>query len=244
MAKASIFDIKLDMSGVEGLATALSQVSSEDLGKAIVETLNDVGEGTYDLARGKMMAGINLTDDYLRSRMEFRKATQESPKVEIIAKGGNPFVTGLGHYGALQEAKDTRWETEDGPDMGYKIGPWPKWEPRRGDPARGLEPGEKAAGVSVEVKRGNRKVLKSAFTIPGKVHSDGSPVLFVGKGVPGKGKMDRNRAESRQGVESLYGPSVYQLFRFTANNIQGEVAQDLERAIVERAESEFLKVLK
>lgn len=246
MAKVSMFNVKVDVNEIEALADRLGAIDAQGLSHVIVDTLNQVGEETFVLARRRMTAQINLSEEYVGSRMVFNKATTSGrvPSAEIIAKGQNTFLTGLGHYGALQESREARWSMEDGKAKGYNIGPWPKWEERKGDPGRGIDSGEKQAGVSVEVTRGSRKMMGNAFTIPGKKHSDGSPVVFVGKGVPGKGVMDRKRRESRQAVRALYGPSVYQLFRAAASDLSDDVTDNLEQAIVAGVEYEITKAFK
>lgn len=237
------FDIKLDMSEIEALQGRLGAIRAEDLGRAVVETINRITNETYELARGRMIKTINLDDAYVRSRMQVREASAGKPIAEIVAQGGNPFLTGLGHYGALQEVKASKWDKEDGLERGRKIGPWPKWEDRKGDADRGIDAGDKQAGFSVAVTRGSRKTMRSVFTIPGKKHNDGSPVLFVGTGVGGSGKMDRNRKQSRQGVKALHGPSVYQLFKTVGAAIRDDVGDELERAIVDRVEEELRKAI-
>ena len=241
---AKLFEVKLNVSEIEALRDRLGEVDSVAFGTDIVDSLNKVTRETYDLARRTMTAAINLDDPYVRSRMKVNEATPGKPKAEIVAYGDRKLMTGLGHYGALQLGQNTRWDEEDGIAKGYKIGPWPKWEPRTGDAGRGLDAGEKQAGFQVEVKRGNQKRMPGAFTIPGKVHSDGSPVLFFGTGRPGQGKMDRKRKQSRQGVEALHGPSVYQLFATAARNIADETADNLEAAIIAAAERELEKVIR
>jgi hypothetical protein len=240
----NLIEIKIDTSQIEALQSRLSEIDPAKLGETLVTTLNQVASETYDLARNSITAGINLQDGYIRDRIQLEKATRNRPVAEIVAPAEKKLMTGLGHYGAMVLEQGTRWSTEDGIERRYKIGPWPYWEPRKGDPGRGFDEGEKARGVSVEVRRGSRKEMRGVFTIPGKEHDDGSPVLFIGTGRPGKGVMDRKRKESRQGVEALYGPSVYQLFRFTANKIAAEVTDNLEQAVIEAAEREFEGILR
>lgn len=239
-----IFQIKLNLSEIEALRDKLGKVDPASLGTDVVQALNEVTLRTYDLARRTMIATINLDDPYVQSRMQVREATPGKPTAEIVAFGDRKMMTGLGHYGALQLGQNARWDEEDGIAKGFKIGPWPLWEPRKGDMGRGLDRGEKQAGFQVEVKRGSQKRMPGAFTIPGKTHSDGSPVLFLGTGRPGMGKLDRNRKQSRQGVTALHGPSVYQLFATAARTIAEETADNLEAAIIAAAERELEKVMK
>lgn len=241
---AKLFEVKLNVSEIEALRDRLGQIDPASFGTDIVQALNAVTRETYELARRTMISTINLDDPYVRSRMQVREATPAKPSAEIVAFGDRKMMTGLGHYGALQLGQSARWDEEDGIAKGYKIGPWPLWEPRKGDSGRGLDSGEKQAGFQVEVKRGSQKRMPGAFTIPGKVHSDGSPVLFLGTGRPGQGKMDRKRKESRQGVTALHGPSVYQLFSTAARTIADETADNLEAAIIAAAERELEKVIR
>lgn len=241
---AKTFSIKLNVSEIEALSDRMGDIDPDAFGADIVQALNVVTRETYEIARRAMIETINLDDPYVRSRMRVREATPGKPQAEIVAFGDRKMMTGLGHYGALQLGQNARWDEQDGIDKGYKIGPWPKWEPRRGDSGRGLDSGEKQAGFQVEVKRGAQKKMPGAFTIPGKTHTDGSPVLFFGTGAPGRGIMDRKRKESRQGVTALHGPSVYQLFSTAARNIEDSTAESLQAAIIAAAEREIQKVIR
>lgn len=246
MARQRVFDVKIDVSQIEALKERLGQVDPAELGRVLVETLNDVTNQTYALSRKHIMASVNLTDSYIQSRVEVKPATSVSPKAEIVATGEGKMTTGLGHYGPYQLKQGVNWTNSRIQQMGKKIGPWPNWELREGDSGRGIGAGEKQAGVTVSVKPGSRKKVKGAvFTIPGIDHIDGSPVLFRNDGEPGTGKskMDRGRSKPRDKAQALYGPSVYQLFATAAKDIYSDVADNLERAIIERAEEEIQKVL-
>ncbi|MEN9317356.1 MAG: hypothetical protein RIS35_3749 [Pseudomonadota bacterium] len=240
MARRNLFAIKVDATAVNELAQRLGEISSESLGERLVDTVNEVAKSAYELSRDTITADMNLTDSYIRRRMELREATKARPTAEIIASGARVDITGLGHYGALQLSKTARWSESDGAERGIAVGPWPLWEPRRGDPARRIGPGEKAAGIRVEVRRGNAKPIRRAFTIPGIVHtSDGSPVVFEGTGAPGRLKEGEKRKTPRQGVQALYGPSVYQLFRVAAGRIEDRVSGELRDAVLEEASRTF-----
>ena len=246
MARQRIFDVKVDVGQIEALKERLGRVDPAELGKALVETLNEVTEKTYALSRKHIMASVNLDDPYIQSRIEVKLATSSAPKAEIVATGEGKMTTGLGHYGPYQLSQGVNWTNSRIQAMGRKIGPWPAWELRTGDSGRGIGIGEKQAGLTVSVKPGSRKKVKGQiFTIPGIDHVDGSPVMFRGTGEAGGGrsKMDRGRKAPRQKAEALYGPSVYQLFATAAKEIYSDVGDDLERAILERAEKEILKVL-
>jgi hypothetical protein len=79
----------------------------------------------------------------------------------------------------------------------------------------------------VEVTSGSRKPIEHGFTMPGKRDSAGNMLVFT---------RDRNNK-----VRSRSGPSVYQLFRVAGALIEDQVYGDLERAVVDSAERQFLK---
>lgn len=99
----------------------------------------------------------------------------------------------------------------------------------KGDANRGIPAGSKSAGLSIEVTSGSRKPIAHGFTMPGKLDSEKNMLVFT---------RDRNNK-----VKSRQGPSVYQLFRVAGAEIENQVYGDLERAVVDAAEQQFLKEL-
>lgn len=203
----------VNIADVEEQAARLAQIENLSKDVALVRTLNAVVDDVYETARGRMNAGINLTDAYLRSRMAVVHASPERGlRAEIIARGGRDDQTPLGRYFVGQATTSA---------------------PRaKGDAKRGISPGQKSAGVKVEVGRGQVKTLKNAFTQP----------LLAGSTAGGNGIGIFTR--SRFGVvRHRYGPAVYQLFRVAAGELEqsvgdilvdklGDAAQEaLERAI-------------
>lgn len=203
----------VDVSQVEEQAKRLAQAENIGHDVALVRVLNSVVDDVYETARGRMNAGINLSDSYLQSKMAVVHATAERGlRAEIIARGGRDDQTPLGRYFVGQATVSA-----------------PK---SKGDAKRGISPGQKSAGVKVEVGRGQVKVLKNAFTQP----------LLAGSTAGGNGIGIFTR--SRYGVvRHRYGPAVYQLFRVAAGELEesigdilvdklGDAAQEaLERAL-------------
>lgn len=236
MARQNAFSIKLDSSRLDASIKNLASLDPEAFGKAIVATLNQVADETYVLSRQKMIAGINLTGDYVKRRMEVEHATAKTPTASIIAptrdKSGKPLETNISHYGAVRFTQSVKHPSRS-----------------KGDTGRGYSKGQKAAGAAAEVTRGSSTSIGKKFAIvkDGALlkDSEGNAVLFQGTGRPGKGSAKgKPRKTPRQGVKAVLGPSVYQLFRFTAENIYKQVGEDLEEAIVATAQREFEKVLK
>lgn len=243
--RKSLFEFKIDATQLDAAVSQLGQIDEDRFSAGIVGVLNDTMNRTYELSRKTMLAGINLTDNYVQRKMETRPATPSRPVAEIVAPVGKDFNTPLSHYGALAMPKAVRWKQPTG-----KTGPWPLFTPRTGDPARGIAAGEKPGGVSVEVARGARKPMGGVFTLPGKKDREGNLLLFRGLGVPGrsmsptKNSQYPQRKTPRQRVEVLHGPSVYQLFRVAGARIEDDVRQDLEESVVKYAMGEFERALK
>lgn len=215
--------IKLDASKVDGLGEKLAAFDGDKLGAAIVETLNDVTKETYDLSRRSILRGINLDNAYVAEKFTVENATAKKPEASIIASGSE--LTNLSRYGAVRYTQPVK-------------------HPKRakGDKGRGYAPGQKADGMAAEVTRGAPKSIGKKFVIPGKTDTSGNLIVFRGTGRTGAGR-DPRRKTQRQGVQAVLGPSVYQLFRETAGMLQDEIADNLENAIVNRAEKEFLKAI-
>lgn len=232
--------VKFDVSKLDAFQAKLGTLTPESLGETLVEVVNEVAEDAYSMSRETILSGLNLTDAYLRSKMGVDKATAAKPTATIVAQGDRG--TGLAHYGGQQQDKAVNWTNSRIEASGFEFGAWPLWTERIGDEGRGIEEGKKLAKYSVEVTRGKRKNLK-AFTIPGIDHTDGTPVMFINKGTPGSGKLDKKRKVSRNAVKALYGPSVYQLFRTAAKQIGPWVADDLEVAVLNAVDSQIKSAL-
>lgn len=229
MARLNAFSVKVEAGQLEELVANLGALTPEALGALLVETINEQADSAYDLARGRMLAGINLTDQYVQRKMRVEHATANAPVATIVASGARKDMTSLSHYGAMQEAKKVNWSNERIRAAGHKFGPWPGWTRRTGAAGVGIAEGLKAAGKTVEVTRGKRMRLGSQFSIPGKKDNDGNLIIFR-----------RNKAGK---IESLAGPSVYQLFRVAAGLIEDHVGDNLESAIADAAERQLKKAL-
>ena len=82
--------------------------------------------------------------------------------------------------------------------------------------------------MSVDIA-GTRKLLPHAFTMPGKLDSEGNPLVFV------RGRNGKVRVPT--------GPSVYQLFRIAADSIQGAVYADFGERVAAAVQLAFEKEL-
>lgn len=244
MARANIFSIKLDLSQVDAFAQTLANLQPDELAPLLIGKLNEVAGNAYKLSRFTITNSVNLTDNYVGRRIELVEASEgRGLKAEIVASGDRKLMTNLSHYGAMQGTQPVEWSNERIRGMGKKFAPWPGWEMRRGDEARGISVGSKLGKMSAEVTRGSRKSIGRKFTIPGKEDREGNLLVFEATGAPGRGKRDRNRIRPRGGVRALYGPSVYQLFRTAATRISDDVGVELQQAIADEAAKQFNRII-
>jgi len=212
----SAFKVEIDISRIERLGEALGGIDSGSLGEASMRAVNAVADETYDLARPRMLATINLTDTYVRDRMTVNHATNpNNVSASIVASGDKSSMTILARYGARQLVQPVKHPARSRGDQLY---------------SRNIAPGMKAAGISVEVTRGGRKPITNAFFMP--LRNAGTVGLFTREGDGKKAYLHR------------YGPSVYQLFRTTARNMIDEVTDNLENTLVEEVNNHMKAVLK
>ena len=210
--------VESDFSKIDALADRLDGLSGEDLQKAAAAAVNRTTDEAYGLFKHAMTQGLTLTEQYVDAKMQIEKAVPASRvTAKIIAKRS---VTLLGHYSPV-------------------VITAPVKHPKRakGSAALALPAGQKQVGASVEVSRGSRKIIKplgdtpDVVTWPSKRDREGNPMLF--RLVGGRTSKGLPR------MEALYGPAVYQLFRYQIDQLSDEVAIKLEQALIEEAESEF-----
>lgn len=211
------YALKIDASHVVKLGERLAQASGEEIGRASVTALNEVVDRTYELARDKMIAGINLTDDYLRRRMTLQHATPGKPVASITASGARNATTVLGRY----DAKPVIVANNKG-------------RPGKGNKALGIPPGQKQAGVTVEVTRGN---VSDGFVPRGFL-------LPLNRGTEAGGNGMGVFARTKDGkLRHRYGPSVYQLFAYQVERIVNDVTDDLEDTLAEQVDLALQKAI-
>lgn len=211
------YALKIDASQVVKLGERLAQASGEEIGRASVTALNEVVDRAYELSRDKMIAGINLTDDYLRRRMTLQHATPGKPVASITASGARNATTVLGRYDAKPVIVTNN-----------------KGRPGKGNKALGIPPGQKQAGVTVEVTRGN---VSDGFVPRGFL-------LPLNRGTEARGNGFGVFARTKEGkLRHRYGPSVYQLFAYQVERIVNDVTDDLEDTLAEQVDLALQKAI-
>lgn len=217
MARSITVDVSVQ--AVESLVNRLASFDEETLVEVSTQVVNEVADRAYNLTRGRMTDGLSLTDAYVtrKMRLSLAKPGTTRPRATIVANG---TLTSLGHYGARVETQPVKNRKRS-----------------KGNPAIGVPPGEKRGGVSVEVRRGNRRNLLKSFTLAGFRDNEGNPLVFVQAG-------GVNPRTGKPKVERLLGPSVYQLFKYQVGQIIDDVRDDLSTTLIEQAEAAFEKVMK
>lgn len=185
--------VNINVAEIDGLESRLRRLTGEAFGAAAATVVNDVITRFDAAARKGMNEGINLSDAYVKSKTDLALARPgANPEASLVTRGD---LTILGHYDPLVLHRSA---------------------PRaRGDASRGVPAGAAAAGVSVEVRRGARKTMGSAFTMRLRQGTkDGDKVgVFIREG-------DKKR--------HVYGVAPYSLFRYQVNKRSDDLEADLE----------------
>lgn len=190
--------------------SALDGLTSDEIGNVIVNSLNEIVSDAYDLSRNRMIAGINLSHDYLKRKMEVTKATPSKPVASIFTAGSE---VGLRNYAAkmvLAPRKTTRGNRNQG-----KLG---------------IPQGMKQVAVNLEVPVSAPEDFDKAFMLP----------LRRGRIDGGNGLGVFTRAPGAKKPRVMLGPAVYQLFKYqlegtvlskTEELLAAELAGQLQAAV-------------
>lgn len=205
--------INIDVAAINKLADDVGRLSTDGFREAAVTALNDTLDGAYEMGRERITVGINLTDDYLRRRVELEPATKTNLTATLKATAARDKMTRLTHYEA-QMVIVPRSNTRKSRSAG-----------RIGIPA-----GQRQGGVRVEVTRGSPKTNENMFMLPLRQGQQAGSKLGVFMRVKGR-------------LQHLYGPAVYQLFGYQIPRIEDEVADQLQEATLDAVEAQVRKVL-
>lgn len=204
------FAVTFDLNGpATALADRIDSLSSKALVRlSAVDAVNEVATRFEATARKAMNAGLNLSDQYVADRMSLQRAAG-TPRAEIVARGD---LTILGRYPNAQLTTAARGKS-------------------RGDASRGIPAGRKAAGVAVEIRRGQAQAVDQWFT------------MRLRTGAQAGDKVGVFYRTGAGPLKHIYGPSPYSLFRYQINTNTDELTADLERTATARASAAVLKAL-
>lgn len=244
----SAVEIRIDVAEIESMAADLVKLDGRAIGAAARRAVNTVAQASMRAVVSRITKGINLTPQYVQDRMYVEPARTDAAAVfraEIIAPGprsarakgrvtAGGAVTSLRNYAPVQLMQPVKYGNDRIASKIGKFGPNPRkagaflpWKLRTGDPMRGIPVGQKQAGVSVEVTRGQRKRigLRNVFLMP----------LRRGKALDTSrlGVFSRDPGDPKKAVQLRLGPAVYQLLRSTAPGMVPEIQRALRTAAVD-----------
>lgn len=248
--------IRIDVSEVEAAAKALLRIDQASLQGAAQRAVNGAAQRGFDKARQIMLAGVNLTDDYVKAQMDVElSAGTDKPVAQIIAfrAGGKRPATraiNLRRFDPRQLEAINNWtnsgvNTKSGARLNVRAGLENPRKPgstlpfkrRIGAKHLGLAVGRKQAGLSVEVLRGQRKGLTFAFVAPAR---KGTEAGGQGLLVFSRSKSDRT---GKGKLRPIYSLSVWQMFRHSLPQVIPFVARDLEQSVLGEIEEQIQKVV-
>jgi len=225
--------VKIDVTALERFAGKLDGISGASMGEATRRAVNVTADTVYDLVRPRMIANINLTDEYIKSRMVVNHAKPGGKAEAVITgKGSKNNMTQLINYDAKQLTQQVNHTNASILAAGRQFGKWPGWTKRTGDAMRGIPADKKRAGMSVAVKPGSVKRLEHGFLIQ---LDNGAGLGLATRSAGAKGKSN---------YKVRYGPSVYQLFRYQASQVLDEAREELETNTVAQVVELFEKELR
>lgn len=241
------FAVVIETTQIEAIAERLAWVGSVTIGEASVRAVNAVATRGFDESVKRMTARVNLSEAYVRDRMTVEPANDaRKPEATIVAfrAGGRRPGTrpvNLRQYAMVQLQQPVRFTNSDPRIANGRIGMNPRkqgsllpWKKRTGDPQAGIPLGQKAAGVSVEVIKGDRKVISFAF----QRRMKNGEILVMAR------KADQRGVGKGKGkIESLHSLSVWQLFRSTAPEVIPFIADDLERSAIDELDKAIESII-
>lgn len=233
--------VQIETTSLQTVADRLLKLDARAIDQASVRAINAVAKRGFDESVKRMTSRVNLKEDYVRDRMTVEPANDpRKPEATIIAfrTGGRRAgmrPTNLRQYGMVQISKPVRFTNANPLIQKGALGENPRkpgsllrWKKRVGDPQAGIPVGMKAAGVSVEVVRGDRKIISFAFQ---RKMSNGEVLVMARKA------GDRGSGKGKGKIEALHSLSVWQLFRSTMPEIITIVQEDLERTVIEEIDA-------
>jgi hypothetical protein len=248
--------IRIDVTEIEAAAKALLRIDQDSLQDAALRAVNGAAQRGFDRARQIMLAGVNLTDDYVRAQMDVELATGKGrPVAQIIAfrAGGKRPATraiNLRRFDPRQLEVISNWtnagvNTKSGARINAnarlenprKPGTTLPFKKRVGAKHLGLAVGRKQAGLTVEVRRGQRKELAFAFMAPARkgAEAGGQGLLVFSR--------DKGDRKGKGKLRPIYSLSVWQMFRHSLPQVIPFVANDLERGVIAEIEKQIQKVV-
>lgn len=254
------FAIVIDSSKVQRVVDQLAHINTMNLRKATLTAVNGVAQRAYDESISTMLSRVNLAPAYVSDRMVLEPANDKNAdattaKVVALRPGGRRKAmrnTTLRQFTPIYAVVPVKYpHAPDGKPFTMRDGraavePWgknPRAPGRRlpyimrvGNPMISIPAGQKLGDISVEVKRGARKVIG-----PAKGTGFKPFMMELNSGLQVVRRINRTGAVKgkRKGqIEVLYSLSVWQMFNGIAAEIVPLVTKDLTETLAGEVERE------
>lgn len=262
------FAVVIETTELERTTERLVALDDETIGRASIRAVNEVTDRAFSESVKRMTTRVNLTQDYVRQRMDVEPANDpRNVEAKIIAfrSGGRRRAVrpvNLRQYSPVIAQTFTNWRnTGEARNSGKRIainmpapGPRPALMPfstnprarqkqlpfilRTGNQMLNIPVGRKAESLSVEVLAGRRKTVKPKNGFKAFMQKMPSGEVLVMR------RKDRNGGKGNKGrIQALYSLSVWQLFRKTAAEVIPLVSEDLQKTVGDALTVEIDKVI-
>lgn len=262
------FAVVVETTELERTVDRLVALDDETIGRASIRAVNEVSARAFDESVKRMTTRVNLTQDYVRQRMDVEPANDpRNVEAKIIAfraggrrRGIRPV--NLRQYAPVITQTFTNWRnTGEARNSGKRIainmpapGPRPALLPfsqnprarqkqlpfilRTGNQMLNIPVGRKAESLSVEVLAGRRKTVKAKNGFKPFMQKMPSGEVLVMR------RKTRNGGKGNKGrIEALYSLSVWQLFRKAAAEVIPIVQDDLQNTVGDMLSDEISKIV-
>lgn len=204
------FSVDLISTDLKQVTDSLIRLGSKGLGEAALRAVNRVASRTYNNTVDAMIAGINLNDEYVRSKTQLILATSPlDATATLVANADSARPSTLTTFGAVVVGKATK-----------------NPQHAKGNPSIGVPRGYRAAGFDASVARGKTDFFSHS--------QSGNTYFFIIRAPNGRllTVARQKNARGKGSLGTLYGPSVVQLFRFQIKTHLGAITQDLRATLL------------
>lgn len=214
---AADFKISITSTDLESVASSLRHLGAEAIGNAALSAVNTVAKRTYDNTLIGMIAGINLTDEFVRSKTELLLATTPNDATAtLLANSSSLQPATLTSYGAAVVTAAVKNPKRS-----------------RGNASIGVPRGYRQVGFDVSVARGKTDFFsesQSGGTFFFIIRAPNGQLLTVARAKDARGKGS---------IQGLYGPSVLQLFNYQVTKNVDAITADLAETFADAVQTEL-----
>jgi hypothetical protein len=239
--------VVVDTLSLQRVTDQIAKLDAKSLGDISVTAVNDVAERAFTESRKRMTERVNLTEQYVRERMDLEPANDSrKPEAVIVAfrAGGRKRVrpVNLRQYKPLYDflpsqpnptnaktftMRDGRLATNKGGGPNpRKPGSYLPFVMRTGNEVLNIPVGQRPGALSVEVLKGSRRKIAPKNGFGAFLQRMPSGEILVMR------RTDKNGGKKGKGsIEALYSLSVWQLFRNVSAEVIPLVQDDLEKTV-------------